>query len=128
MSDAPPRLVHDLPLFPATVQLFDLPQAETLNPRLDRAIRKLRRRQPTWKGRTSPWQCAPVLHEDPQFEPLSAAVLAAGGLVLDALALQVERIELTAMWANVLSPGESHRPHSHANNFLSGVYWVSDGS
>jgi len=32
------------------------------------------------------------------------------------------------MWANVLKPGESHPPHTHSNNFFSGVYYAqSDG-
>ena len=32
------------------------------------------------------------------------------------------------MWANVLKPGEMHSPHTHSNNFLSGVWYLeSDG-
>ena len=28
------------------------------------------------------------------------------------------------MWSNVLKPGETHRPHTHSNNILSGVFYV----
>jgi uncharacterized protein (TIGR02466 family) len=40
-----------------------------------------------------------------------------------------EDIVITDMWANVLKPGEMHPPHTHSNNFLSGVWYLeSDGS
>ena len=33
------------------------------------------------------------------------------------------------MWANVLKPGEMHPPHTHSNNYLSGVWYLeSDGN
>ena len=28
------------------------------------------------------------------------------------------------MWANGLKKGETHAPHTHSNNFLSGVYYL----
>jgi uncharacterized protein (TIGR02466 family) len=28
------------------------------------------------------------------------------------------------MWSNILKPGETHRPHTHSNNVLSGVFYV----
>ena len=28
------------------------------------------------------------------------------------------------MWSNVLKSGETHRPHTHSNNILSGVYYL----
>ena len=31
---------------------------------------------------------------------------------------------ITDMWSNVLKPGETHRPHTHSNNILSGVFYV----
>ena len=38
-----------------------------------------------------------------------------------------DRIEITGMWANKLKVGESHPPHTHSNNFLSGVYYLEAG-
>ena len=33
------------------------------------------------------------------------------------------------MWGNVLRPGEVHQSHTHSNNFLSGVFYLSsDGA
>ena len=28
------------------------------------------------------------------------------------------------MWGNILKPGETHAPHTHSNNFLSGVFYL----
>ena len=39
------------------------------------------------------------------------------------------KFQITGMWANILKPGLMHMPHTHPNNFFSGVYYVrSDGS
>jgi len=37
---------------------------------------------------------------------------------------EFDKVEITGMWANGLKKGESHAPHTHSNNFLSGVYYV----
>ena len=44
---------------------------------------------------------------------------------LDDLEYQFENLEITGMWANKLSEGDSHPPHTHSNNILSGVYYLS---
>ena len=28
------------------------------------------------------------------------------------------------MWSNILKPGDMHRPHTHSNNLISGVFYV----
>ena len=35
-----------------------------------------------------------------------------------------EDLLLTGMWANNMSSGGSHPPHTHSNNFLSGVFYL----
>ena len=37
---------------------------------------------------------------------------------------EYEGFNVTDMWSNVLKPGETHRPHTHSNNILSGVFYV----
>ena len=32
------------------------------------------------------------------------------------------------MWANMLKKGDSHPPHTHSNNVLSGVYYLEGGA
>jgi|TARA_R110002167_G_scaffold145528_1_gene336494 uncharacterized protein (TIGR02466 family) len=45
--------------------------------------------------------------------------------ILDELGYEYEDITITNMWGNVLSPDNStHAPHTHSNNFLSGVYYL----
>jgi uncharacterized protein (TIGR02466 family) len=38
--------------------------------------------------------------------------------------IQYETFEITSMWANVLKTNENFHAHTHANNYLSGVYYV----
>jgi uncharacterized protein (TIGR02466 family) len=44
---------------------------------------------------------------------------------------EYEKLVLTGMWYTKLQIGEFHRPHTHGNNLISGVYYpeqcVSDG-
>ena len=40
------------------------------------------------------------------------------------LKYEYEKLEITGMWANHLFPGDAHPPHTHSNNFLSGVYYL----
>ena len=37
---------------------------------------------------------------------------------------EYDKIDITGMWANQLSTGETHPPHTHSNNILSGVYYL----
>jgi uncharacterized protein (TIGR02466 family) len=37
---------------------------------------------------------------------------------------EYDSLEITSMWANQLSKGEIHPPHTHSNNILSGVYYL----
>ena len=43
---------------------------------------------------------------------------------LDDLEYEYDSLEITGMWANVLYQGSIHAPHTHSNNFLSGVYYL----
>ena len=44
---------------------------------------------------------------------------------LDDLQYEYNKIEITGMWANMLYEGSIHAPHTHSNNFLSGVYYLN---
>jgi|TARA_B110000495_G_C22766416_1_gene448629 uncharacterized protein (TIGR02466 family) len=79
-----------------------------------------------WKERTpvSKWQSTSDLHTKPAFGPFVNLILDSTKEILKALDYQETHIEITDMWATVLKPGEMHMPHTHSNNFLSGVYYV----
>ena len=44
--------------------------------------------------------------------------------ILDKLEYEYEDILMTSMWGNLLFPSQTHSPHTHSNNFLSGVFYL----
>jgi uncharacterized protein (TIGR02466 family) len=65
------------------------------------------------------------LHEDPAFAGFMSLVRGALDGVLDFLKVEPREMLITGCWANVGAPGATHTPHTHPNNFLSGVYYLS---
>ena len=55
---------------------------------------------------------------------LRDAVLLASEEYLKKTGYHYEKLEMTGMWANYLYEGNMHPPHTHSNNFLSGVYFL----
>ena len=64
------------------------------------------------------------LHELSYFDELRDKVKEISKQYLDDLQYEYDKIEITGMWANKLNAGDSHAPHTHSNNFLSGVYYL----
>ena len=71
------------------------------------------------------WQSEQALHKLEAFQPLVTCINAAAGNVLRFLRIGTDAVEITGCWANIYAVGACHRIHSHPNNFLSGVYYVS---
>lgn len=65
------------------------------------------------------------LHILSYFMNIRNKVLEVSGKYLDDLEYEYESLEITGMWANKLLQGDSHPPHTHSNNILSGVYYLS---
>ncbi len=65
-----------------------------------------------------------TLHHLPEFQELKGIINTAATGVLDFLKIVYASLELTGCWANISPPGDGHRPHTHPNNYLSGVYYV----
>ena len=78
------------------------------------------------------WQTSPDLDKEDSsgaFKWFAKDVSKAAFDVFDTLDYDVDEIEITGMWGNVLRPGEAHQSHTHSNNFLSGVFYLnSDGA
>ena len=78
------------------------------------------------------WQTSPDLDKEDSsgaFKWFAKDVSKAAFDVFDTLDYNVDEIEITGMWGNVLRPGEAHQTHTHSNNFLSGVFYLSsDGA
>ena len=66
---------------------------------------------------TKNWQSKANLHRNKLYDKLT-------NKVVDSLHFEYQGFNITDMWSNVLKPGETHRPHTHSNNILSGVFYV----
>ena len=64
------------------------------------------------------------LHTISYFDDLRDEVLNVSKTYMEDLKYEYDKLEITGMWATKLPVGGSHAPHTHANNFLSGVYYL----
>ena len=64
------------------------------------------------------------LHTISYFANLREKVLNVNKEYMKDLKFKYDELEITSMWANKLLVGEAHPPHTHSNNFLSGVYYL----
>ena len=64
------------------------------------------------------------LHKTSEFNSLKEKVLETSEWILKEQEYEYEKLDITGMWANILNDGEVHAPHTHSNNFLSGVYYL----
>ena len=65
-----------------------------------------------------------ILQNVTYFLNLKTVILNANRDYLKKLDYKYDHLEITGMWANYLNEGDSHPPHTHSNNFLSGVYYL----
>ena len=71
------------------------------------------------------YHTADDLHMLSYFAKLRDMVKEVSKKYLDDLEYEYEDLEITGMWANKLFEGDSHPPHTHSNNILSGVYYLT---
>ena len=64
------------------------------------------------------------LHTISYFDDFRNEVLNVSKIYMEDLKYEYDKLEITGMWANKLPVGEVHPPHTHSNNFLSGVYYL----
>ena len=69
-------------------------------------------------------QTADDLHRLSYFGKLRDKIKEISKKYVDDLQYEYDDIEITGMWGNILKPGETHAPHTHSNNFLSGVFYL----
>lgn len=113
------------PFFPTPVWIHDLEPdvAARLNRELIHAIDEVTSPRPAI-GPGESWQTDQVLHKLDQFSELVNIFEAASREILRFLEIDYEGFEITGCWANLSPKGAWHKPHSHGNNYLSGVYYV----
>ena len=115
--------IHNL--FPTPVWIIDL-EPERYEP-LNKAIRRdlysmIGDRPPVELGGTL--QTNANLHEYDEFVDLTDTISKAAEAALDFLQIEYENFEITGCWANLNPTGGINTPHTHPNNYLSGVYYV----
>jgi len=64
------------------------------------------------------------LYELTKYKELGKMALNACVKYIELLEYKLDDVKLTGMWSNILKPGETHPPHTHSNNYISGVYYI----
>ena len=67
------------------------------------------------------------LHKIDTFSNLTKTIIDVSKSILDEQGY-IGEVEITNMWGNILKEGQTHPPHTHSNNTLSGVYYLKGGS
>ena len=114
-----------VPLFPTLVWKMQLSRDtyEPINEKIKTKLVELARATPGLAPGVK-LQTDQTLHRLPEFQELKDIIDVAATGVLDFLKIVYESFELTGCWANISPPGDGHKPHTHPNNYLSGVYYV----
>lgn len=128
MTDTRPPTVDSteiVPLFPTLVWKMQLSKEtyEPMNAKMAAKLHELAEATPDLAP-GGKLQTEQTLHLLPEFRQLTDIIDGAARGVLDFLKIIYDSIELTGCWANISPPGDGHRPHTHPNNYLSGVYYV----
>ena len=126
-TEQPPSVdsTEIVPLFPTLVWKVQLsPDTyEPINEKIKMKLLEIARATPGLPP-DGKLQTDQTLHHLEEFRALKEIILISATNVLNFLKIVYESIELTGCWANISPPGDGHRPHTHPNNYLSGVYYV----
>ena len=68
------------------------------------------------------------LHEENEFKPLVDKVVQSVKNYINHKQWICDDFKISGMWSNIQKSGEYFKPHNHANNILSGVYYVKSDS
>ena len=70
------------------------------------------------------FQTSDNLHQKSELSNFTNCIQKTCEHILTYQGYEYDSVEITNMWANGLKKGETHSPHTHSNNILSGVYYV----
>ena len=101
--------------FPTTIYQFDYISSDKMM--MESYIRQVRKNHK--------YHTDDDLHILSYFMNLRRKVEEVSKQYLDDLEYEYDSLEITGMWANKLFEGDSHPPHTHSNNILSGVYYLT---
>ena len=112
------KIMHD-DLFPTRIFLVDNLLEEEYIDSMKKDILLSSRKTPREN-----WQSHPRLQNENKYKTLVEKIKLLSEKYMSDMRWDVEQYQITDMWSNILKPGEMHRPHTHSNNVLSGVYYV----
>ena len=98
-------------IFPTTIMVFDDVLEEEYIKSMGNDILSFKGYDTKWQSTYSP-------------EALSNKALELSKKYIDELKYEYEDHYITDMWSNILRTGETHRPHTHSNNLVSGVFYL----
>lgn len=112
-------------LFPTPVWVIDFEQNvhEPLNAHIVRQLDSMLHERPD-VGVGGTLQTDNNLHEFDEFADMVVQIQRGVVAVLEFLDVEYDAFEITGCWANINPPGGINTPHTHPNNYLSGVYYV----
>jgi uncharacterized protein (TIGR02466 family) len=120
-------------VFPTPIQVSEIADAGALNETLLSEIQAVRKVTPN--GLPNSWTCEVYttitnncrLHEREGFAELTRHIETEANKFADLLAIQQDPspLMISDCWVNVYGRGHSQESHIHANNVLSGVYYVA---
>jgi len=119
----PETQIHNL--FPTPVWVIDFePNVhEPLNAHIVRQLDTMLHERPE-VGVGGTLQTDNNLHEFDEFADMVVQIQRGVVAVLEFLDVKYDAFEITGCWANINPPGGINTPHTHPNNYLSGVYYV----
>ena len=77
---------------------------------------------------TGGWQSNSNLMTNKKYKALTDKIHEVTKYIFKDLKFIYDDYFITDMWSNVLVKNEFHKPHTHSNNVLSGVYYLQNGT
>ena len=116
-----------VPLFPTMLWTFQIPTDtfNRINTELRNKLDELIAAAPDDNSRGGFLQTAHDLHTLPEMQELNGYFMNAVNEVIGILSTKHKDVEITGCWANIHPADKSHQAHSHPNNYLSAVYYVT---
>ena len=113
-------------LFPTIITGFELDIDEYDKKNMLGYIQQHQRPGRRWKYSLT--QTEDDLHTMSFFKYFREQVIEMNEKVISDLGYEYESLIITSMWGNNLASGGIHTPHTHSNNFLSGVFYLKTDS
>ena len=110
--------------FPTPIYIKDLPNANELNPYLEKHIVEWSRQDKgVEKTNVNGWHSQTDMNHKKEYEPLIKELFTMQNEIIQEERLDIEP-KLGNMWANINSPGGYNQMHLHPNSLFSGAYYV----